>query len=69
MKPQCTEVNSLLKDRELGSGRARIWTPKPLFFNHCEIQASPAIVCLPYKYDTSKGPTLYVISSFENLGK
>lgn len=30
MKPQPKEVGNLLKDRKLSSGRARIWTQKPL---------------------------------------
>lgn len=68
MKPQHIEVSNLLKDKELGSGRARIWTQEPvllitvLFRPALELSASS-------KCDTFKDPISYVISFSEYLEK
>lgn len=48
-KPRCAEVNNLLKDRELGSGRARIWTQKPVFL--ITVQFRPALELSVYPID------------------
>lgn len=64
MKSQHIAVSNLLKDREVGCGRARIWTQKLVLLIIMVFRR-----VLKLSVDTSKDPISYVITFVEYLEK